>query len=203
MNRNMKKTTYICLALILVALTTIFILSNPQYPFPKLGDDIIKLRNKGIVEKNIFNVENNSWSLTNNTIDKVGFDNTIVEVDKNNKVRKVYYAKTESYDIIKNDFNTLSIYFSEVFKDNGDTQIGYYQNEPIIITRWNDDDMMIALCATSVISTKLEVIISDSIYTIDISSERQKTKKEIEIEGKWSDGSLKIIRQFQKQRQQQ
>lgn len=203
MNRNMKKTTYICLALILVALTTIFILSNPQYPFPKLGDDIIKLRNKGIVEKNIFNVENNSWSLTNNTIDKVGFDNTIVEVDKNNKVRKVYYAKTESYDIIQNDFNTLSIYFSEVFKDNGDTQIGYYQNEPIIITRWNDDDMMIALCATSVISTKLEVIISDSIYTIDISSERQKTKKEIEIEGKWSDGSLKIIRQFQKQRQQQ
>ena len=199
----MKKTTYICLAFILVALTTIFILSNPQYPFPMLGDDIIKLRNKGIVEKNIFNVENNSWSLTNNTIDKVGFDNTIVEVDKNNKVRKVYYAKTESYDIIQNDFNTLSIYFSEVFKDNGDTQIGYYQNEPIIITRWNDDDMMIALCATSVISTKLEVIISDSIYTIDISSERQKTKKEIEIEGKWSDGSLKIIRQFQKQRQQQ
>ena len=199
----MKKTTYICLALILVALTTIFILSNPQYPFPKLGDDIIKLRNKGIVEKNIFNVENNSWSLTNSTIDKVDFDNTIVEVDKNNKVRKVYYAKTESYDIIQNDFNTLSIYFSEVFKDNGDTQIGYYQNEPIIITRWNDDDMMIALCATSVISTKLEVIISDSIYTIDISSERQKTKKEIEIEGKWSDGSLKIIRQFQKQRQQQ
>lgn len=199
----MKKTTYICLALILVALTTIFILSNPQYPFPKLGDDIIKLRNKGIVEKNIFNVENNLWSLTNSTIDKVDFDNTIVEVDKNNKVRKVYYAKTESYDIIQNDFNTLSIYFSEVFKDNGDTQIGYYQNEPIIITRWNDDDMMIALCATSVISTKLEVIISDSIYTIDISSERQKTKKEIEIEGKWSDGSLKIIRQFQKQRQQQ
>ena len=47
------------------------------------------------------------------------------------------------------------------------------------------------------------IIISDSIYTIDISSERQKTKKEIEIEGKWSDGSLKIIRQFQKQRQQQ
>ena len=199
----MKKTTYIGLAFILVALMTIFVLSNPQYPFPKLGDDIIKLRNKGIVEKNIFNVENNSWSLTNNTIDKVGFDNTIVEVDKNNKVRKVYYAKTESYDIIQNDFNTLSIYFSEVFKDNGDTQIGYYQNEPIIITRWNDDDMMIALCATSVISTKLEVIISDSIYTIDISSERQKTKKEIEIEGKWSDGSLKIIRQFQKQRQQQ
>ena len=199
----MKKTTYICLALILVALTTIFILSNPQYPFPKLGDDIIKLRNKGIVEKNIFNVENNLWSLTNSTINKVDFDNTIVEVDKNNKVRKVYYAKTESYDIIQNDFNTLSIYFSEVFKDNGDTQIGYYQNEPIIITRWNDDDMMIALCATSVISTKLEVIISDSIYTIDISSERQKTKKEIEIEGKWSDGSLKIIRQFQKQRQQQ
>ena len=199
----MKKTTYICLAFILVALTTIFILSNPQYPFPKLGDDIIKLRNKGIVEKNIFNVENNLWSLTNSTIDKVDFDNTIVEVDKNNKVRKVYYAKTESYDIIQNDFNTLSIYFSEVFKDNGDTQIGYYQNEPIIITRWNDDDMMIALCATSVISTKLEVIISDSIYTIDISSERQKTKKEIEIEGKWSDGSLKIIRQFQKQRQQQ
>ena len=199
----MKKTTYICLALILVALTTIFILSNPQYPFPKLGDDIIKLRNKGIVEKNIFNVENNLWSLTNSTIDKVDFDNTIVEVDKNNKVRKIYYSKTESYDIIQNNFNTLSIYFSEAFKDNGDTQMGYYKNEPIIITRWNDDDMMIALCATSVISTKLEVIISDSIYTIDISSERQKTKKEIEIEGKWSDGSLKIIRQFQKQRQQQ
>ena len=199
----MKKTTYICLALILVALTTIFILSNPQYPFPKLGDDIIKLRNKGIVEKNIFNVENNLWSLTNSTIDKVDFDNTIVEVDKNNKVRKIYYSKTESYDIIQNNFNTLSIYFSEAFKDNGDTQMGYYKNEPIIITRWNDDDMMIALCATSVISNKLEVIISDSIYTIDISSERQKTKKEIEIEGKWSDGSLKIIRQFQKQRQQQ
>ena len=199
----MKKTTYTCLALILVALTTIFILSNPQYPYPKIGDDIIKLRNKGIVEKNIFNVENNLWSLTNSTIDKVDFDNTIVEVDKNNKVRKIYYSKTESYDIIQNNFNTLSIYFSEAFKDNGDTQMGYYKNEPIIITRWNDDDMMIALCATSVISNKLEVIISDSIYTIDISSERQKTKKEIEIEGKWSDGSLKIIRQFQKQRQQQ
>ena len=28
-------------------------------------------------------------------------------------------------------------------------------------------------------------------------------RKEIEIKGKWSDGSLKIIRQFQKQRQQQ
>ena len=152
MNRNMKKTTYICLALILVALTTIFILSNPQYPFPKLGDDIIKLRDKGIVEKNIFNVENNLWSLTNNTIDKVNFDNTIVEVDINNKVKKIYYVKTENYDIIQSDFNTLSIYFSKAFKDNGDTQMGYYQNEPIIITRWNDNDMMIALCATSVIS---------------------------------------------------
>lgn len=127
MNRNMKKTTYICLALILVALTTIFILSNPQYPFPKLGDDIIKLRNKGIVEKNIFNVENNLWSLTNNTIDKVNFDNTIVEVDINNKVKKIYYVKTENYDIIQSDFNTLSIYFSKAFKDNGDTQMGYYQ----------------------------------------------------------------------------
>lgn len=197
MNRNMKKTTYICLALILVALTTIFILSNPQYPFPKLGDDIIKLRNKGIVEKNIFNVENNLWSLTNNTIDKVNFDNTIVEVDINNKVKKIYYVKTENYDIIQSDFNTLSIYFSKVFKDNGDTQMGYYQNEPIIITRWNDNDMMIALCATSVISNKLKVIISDSIYTIDISSERKKTK-----EG-FSSETLELIRELQKQRQQQ
>lgn len=197
MNRNMKKTTYICLALILVALTTIFILSNPQYPFPKLGDDIIKLRNKGIVEKNIFNVENNLWSLTNNTIDKVNFDNTIVEVDINNKVKKIYYVKTENYDIIQSDFNTLSIYFSKAFKDNGDTQMGYYQNEPIIITRWNDNDMMIALCATSVISNKLKVIISDSIYTIDISSERKKTK-----EG-FSSETLELIRELQKQRQQQ
>lgn len=197
MNRNMKKTTYICLALILVALTTIFILSNPQYPFPKLGDDIIKLRNKGIVEKNIFNVENNLWSLTNNTIDKVNFDNTIVEVDINNKVKKIYYVKTENYDIIQSDFNTLSIYFSKAFKDNGETQMGYYQNEPIIITRWNDNDMMIALCATSVISNKLKVIISDSIYTIDISSERKKTK-----EG-FSSETLELIRELQKQRQQQ
>jgi hypothetical protein len=193
----MKKTTYICLALILVALTTIFVLSNPQYPFPKLGDDIIKLRNKGIVEKNIFNVENNSWSLTNNTIDKVNFDNTIVEVDINNKVKKIYYVKAESYDIIQSDFNTLSIYFSKAFKNNGDTQMGYYQNEPIIITRWNDDDMMIALCATSVISNKLKVIISDSIYTINISSERKKTK-----EG-FSSGTLELIQELQKQRQQQ
>ena len=122
---------------------------------------------------------------------------------RNNKIKKIYYVKTESYDIIQDNFNTLSLYFSEEFKDNGDTQMGYYQNKPVIITRWNDDDMMIALCATSVISNKLEVIISDSIYTIDISSERQKTKKEIEIEGKWSDGSLKIIRQIQKLRQQQ
>lgn len=76
--------------------------------------------------------------------------------------------------------------------------MGYYQNEPIIITRWNDDDMMIALCATSVISNKLEVIISDSIYTIDISPERQKTKEEIESEQKWSE-SLKIIRKLQQQ----
>lgn len=198
MNRNMKKTTYIGLVFILVALTTIFVLSNPQHPFPKLGDDIIKLRNKGIVEKKIFNVENNSWSLTNNTIDKVKFDNTIVEVDNNNKVRKVCYEKTERRQIIQSDFNSLSIYFSNAFKDNGDTQMGYYQNEPIIITRWNDDDMMIALCATSVISNKLEVIISDSIYTIDISPERQKTKEEIESEQKWSE-SLKIIRKLQQQ----
>lgn len=76
--------------------------------------------------------------------------------------------------------------------------MGYYQNEPIIITRWNDDDMMIALCATSVISNKLEVIISDSICTIDISPERQKTKEEIESEQKWSE-SLKIIRILQQQ----
>ena len=76
--------------------------------------------------------------------------------------------------------------------------MGYYQNAPIIITRWNDDDMMIALCATSVISNKLEVIISDSIYTIDISPERQKTKEEIESEQKWSE-SLKIIRKLQQQ----
>ncbi len=196
----MKKTTiYIGLTLIFIALTAIiFVLSSHKYPFPKLGDDIIKLRNKGIVERNIFKVENNSWSLTNNTIDKVNFDNTIVEVDINNKVKKIYYVKTESYDIIQDNFNTLSLYFSEEFKDNGDTQMGYYQNKPVIITRWNDDDMMMALCATSVVSNKLEVIISDSIYTINISSERQKTKEEIESERKWSE-SLKIIQKLHQQ----
>ena len=199
MNKYMKKTTiYIGLTLIFIALTAIiFVLSSHKYPFPKLGDDIIKLRNKGIVERNIFKVENNSWSLTNNTIDKVNFDNTIVEVDINNKVKKIYYVKAESYDIIQSDFNTLSIYLSKAFKNNGDTQMGYYQNEPIIITRWNDDDMMIALCATSVISNKLKVIISDSIYTINISSERKKTK-----EG-FSSGTLELIQELQKQRQQQ
>lgn len=57
--------------------------------------------------------------------------------------------------------------------------------------------MMIALCATSVISNKLKVIISDSIYTIDISSERKKTK-----EG-FSSETLELIRELQKQRQQQ